>query len=176
MKKAVLALVAMMTMTAAMAQGDNQRGDANRRKMNKTEMIKNRTDETVKKYGLNDEQAAKLLELNTKFADVMGPGMRGPGGRGPRGNGGARPRPDGNTAATQQAQTDGNQKGNRPEMTEEMKEQMKAQRQKRQEAMKKYDTELQAIMTADQYKAYKADQEKRMKEGRGRGQRRNNGQ
>ncbi len=172
MKKMVLALVAMMTMTAAMAQGDNQKGEANRRKMNKTEMIKNRTNETVKKYGLNEQQAAKLLELNTKFADVMGPGMRGPGGRGPRGNGGARPRPDDNTTA-QQPQTDGKQKGNRPEMTEEMREQMKAQRQKRQEAMKKYDTELQAIMTADQFKAYKADQEKRMKEGGRRGGRRN---
>lgn len=157
MKRMILALVATMTMTAAMAQGDNKQGKSDR-KFDKTEMIKHRTDDAVKRYGLNEEQAAKLLSLNTKYADKMGPRMGGRGGRG------MRPRPNfgGN-----------DQQGQRPEMTDEMKAQMKAQREEHQKAMQAYDTELQAIMTADQYKAYKADMEKRMKEGprRGGGQR-----
>ena len=83
MKKVFLALVAMITVTAAQAQGDNrpQRGD---RQVDRTEMIKQRTDNTVQKYGLNEDQAAKLLALNTKYADKIGfGGMRG-GARGDR--------------------------------------------------------------------------------------------
>ena len=157
----------MMTMTAAMAQGDKKEGKGER-KFDRTEMIKNRTNETVKKYGLNDKQAAQLLELNQKYADAMGPSMGGSRGqRGGRGDGRVRPRPDFNDNDNTQ------QQGQRPEMTEEMREKMKGQREQRRQARQKYDTELQAIMTADQYKAYKADEEKRMKEGRRRGGRRN---
>ena len=74
MKKMILALVALMTMTAAQAQDDNkQRGE--RRQFDRTEMVKQRTDDVAKKYGLTKEQADKLLELNTKYADKMGRGM-----------------------------------------------------------------------------------------------------
>ena len=157
MKKMILALVAVMTMTAAQAQGDNKQGKGER-KFDKTEMIKKRTDDAVKKYGLSEEQAAKLLQLNTKYADKMGPGRGGRGGRG------MRPRPDFN----------GNQQqGQRPELTEEMKQKMESMRKEQQETMAQYDAELQTIMSADQFKAYKADAEKRMREGgrRGGGQR-----
>ena len=37
------------------------------------------------------------------------------------------------------------------------------------EQMKAYEEELQKIMTPEQYKAYKADQEERMKQGRPQG-------
>ena len=158
MKRMILALVAIMTMTAAMAQGDNQQGRRERRQFDRTEMIKNRTDDAVKKYGLNEEQAAKLLELNTKYADTMGPG-RGMGRRG-GGQGGMRPRPNFGGGDGQ-----GAQQGQRPEMTEEMKAQMEKMRKEREEATKKYEAELQTIMTEDQFKAYKADQEKRQREG-----------
>lgn len=153
MKKMILAIAAAMTMTAAMAQGDNQQGRPDRKKMDKTEMVKMRTDRTVKQYGLNETQAKQLLDLNTKYADQMGPGMGGPrpGGKGMgRGNRG------------------GDKQGDRPQLTDEQKAEMKAQHQKREESMKEYDAALQQILTADQYKAYKADAEKRMKEGRGR--------
>ena len=155
MKKMILALVAMMTMTAVQAQDDNRPARGERRQFDKTEMVKRRTDDAVKKYGLNEDQAAKLLTLNTKYADKMGPGMRGP--RGGRRGGGARPAPDG---------TDTNK---RPEMTEEMKQQMENRRKEYMETMKQYDEELQTILTPEQYKEYKADAEKRMREGGRRG-------
>ena len=153
MKKVFLALVAMITVTAAQAQGDNrpQRGD---RQVDRTEMIKQRTDNAVQKYGLNEDQAAKLLSLNTKYADQMGPGMGRGGRRGGGQGGGMRPRPGfgGNDGQ-------GFQQGQRPEMTEEMRAQMEKMRKEREEAQKKYDEELQTILTPDQYKAYQADQE-----------------
>ena len=163
MKKMILAFVALISMTAAQAQDDNNGKRPERPQMDRTEMVKHRTDDTVKKYGLDSNQAAKLLELNTKYADKMGRGFGGcPGGfGGQRGQRGQRPQ--------------------RPEMTEEMKQQMEAQRKEQAEAMKQYDAELQTILTPEQYKTYKEDQEKRMKEGGRRGgrprgdrQRRNN--
>lgn len=160
MKKMILAFVALISMTAAQAQDDNNGKRPERPQMDRTEMVKHRTDDTVKKYGLDSNQAAKLLELNTKYADKMG---RGFGGR-PGGFGGQR-----------------GQRPQRPEMTEEMKQQMEAKRKEQAEAMKQYDAELQTILTPEQYKTYKEDQEKRMKEGGRRGgrprgdrQRRNN--
>lgn len=160
MKKMILAFVALISMTAAQAQDDNNGKRPERPRMDRTEMVKHRTDDTVKKYGLDSNQAAKLLELNTKYADKMG---RGFGGR-PGGFGGQR-----------------GQRPQRPEMTEEMKQQMEAKRKEQAEAMKQYDAELQTILTPEQYKTYKEDQEKRMKEGGRRGgrprgdrQRRNN--
>ncbi len=157
MKKIILALVAIMTMSAAQAQ-DNQSEKKGNRRFDKTEMVKQRTERTAKQYGLNEEQTAKLLELNTKYADKMGPGMGRNGGRGMR----QRPQAKGDNAQA------GEQQNKRPEMTEEQKQKMQQMRQEREEAMKQYDTELQAIMTADQFKAYKADAEKmRNRSGRG---------
>ena len=154
MKKVILALVAVMTMTAAQAQdGNRQRGE--RRQFDRTEMLKNRTDEVAKKYGLTKEQADKLLELNTKYADKMGGRMGGPRGRRP----GARPGGFGG----------GQNNGQRPELTEEQKQQMEAARKEREEAMKQYDEELQKIMTPEQYESYKAVEAKRRQEGGRRG-------
>ena len=150
MKKLILAFVAVMTMTAAQAQGDNNQANGERQRMDRTEMLKRRTDDAVKKYGLNEEQAAKLLQLNTKYADTMGRGMGGQrGGR----RGGARP------AHNFGGGNNGGGMGQRPEMTDEMRAQMEKMRKEREESQKKYDEELQTIMTPDQYKAYKADQE-----------------
>lgn len=143
MKRTVLALVAMMTMTAAMAQSNEQQAQGQRRQFDRTEMIKQRTDDAVKKYGLSEDQAAKLLELNTKYADKMGPGMGGRGGRG------MRPRPNFGNA----------QQGQRPEMTEEIRQRMETMRKERQAAQEEYDKEMKTILSEDQYKAYKADQE-----------------
>ena len=147
----------MIAVTAAQAQ-DNNTPRPNGRQFDRTEMIKQRTDNTVKKYGLNEDQAAKLLALNTKYADTMGPG-RGMGGR-RGGQGGIRPRPrpnfDGNNGQ-------GFQQGQRPEMTDEMRQQMEKMRKEREEATKKYEEELQTILTAEQFKSYQADQEEMRK-------------
>jgi len=142
----------MMTMTAAQAQeqGDNANRQRGQRQFDRTEMIKQRTDDAVKKYGLSSEQAEKLLSLNTKYADKMGPGMGGMRG----GRGGQRPRANFGGGGGQ-----GFQQGQRPEMTEEMRAQMEKMRKEREEATKEYETELQTILTPEQYKAYQADQE-----------------
>ena len=159
MRKVILAIVAVMTMTAAQAQdGNRQRGE--RRQFDRTEMVKQRTDNVAKKYGLTQEQTDKLLELNTKYADKMGGRMGGQRGRRP----GARPGGFGG----------GQNGGQRPELTEEQKQQMETARKEREDAMKQYDEELQKIMTPEQYEAYKADEAKRRQEGGRRGGSRRN--
>ena len=63
MKKIVLAMAtAIMMATSVMAQDAEQKGE--RRQFNPEEMIQKRTDETVKKYGLDKDQAAKLLDID----------------------------------------------------------------------------------------------------------------
>jgi Spy/CpxP family protein refolding chaperone len=166
MKKMVLAFAATMMMTAAMAQENNAPARRDMPRMDRTEMLKQRTDNTVKQYGLNEEQAKKLLELNTKYADKLGGGMRGMGGMRPGGmrqGGERRMRP-----------TDGNNEGQgrRPEITEEQRKEMNARREEREKAQKEYDAELEKIMTPEQFKAYKTDAEKRnerMRQGMGQG-------
>ncbi|MCH5308613.1 MAG: DUF4890 domain-containing protein [Prevotella sp.] len=145
MKKMIAMMAAAILMSSSVVAQDNARqGKRPERKFDKTEMLKQRTDETVKKYGLNDEQAKQLLELNTKYADKMGtPGRgsrdfrHGRPGRG-QGNGGQRMQP-----------------------TEEQKAKMAEARKERMAALEAYDGELQQILTAEQYGSYKADQQKR---------------
>ena len=131
MKQIIMTLAAALFISStALAQEKND----NR----KQEMIKHRTERTVKEYNLNDKQAKKLLELNTKYADMMRP-MHRHGGPGHHGMRGQRPEPP---------------KGDTKEMHEKMKKDMKA-----------YDEELQKILTPEQYKNYKSDMEKRRIEG-----------
>ena len=153
MKKLIMAFVAFMTVTASQAQGNFGQGNGERREIDRTEMTKRRTDDAVKKYSLNEDQAAKLLALNTKYVDKIGFGRGGMRG-GARGD---RPRP--NFGGGQGMGQGMGQGGQRPEMTEEMREQFAKMRQEREEAQKQYDTELQQIMTPEQFKAYQADQE-----------------
>ena len=65
----MIAAVAMSFSAMAQEQPQNDQ----RRQFNPEEMAKNRTEEAVKKYGLNEEQAAKLLDLNKRFSDKMRP-------------------------------------------------------------------------------------------------------
>ena len=127
MKQFMMTLVAALFISSAAFAHDKDDKDTR-----KQEMIKHRTEQTVKDYNLNDEQAKQLLELNTKYADKMRPHR----GRhhGPHGMKGKRPEPQGD---------------------------MKAKRAEMQETMKAYDAELQKIMTPEQYKNYKADMAKR---------------
>ena len=162
MRKMIMAIAAMLITAGATAQENNQaqRGQENR--LDRTEMIKNRTDETVKKYGLNEEQAKKLLEANTKYADKF-PSPRGFMG-GPRGGqGGQR----GGGFGADRRERPSMRDGQRPQLTEEQRAQFESRRKMQEEAMKEYDAELQKIMTPEQYKAYQADQLKQ-RESRGR--------
>ena len=100
------------------------------------------------KYKLDEKQAKKLLDLNTKYADKlnMGPGMGQ--GMGP-GRNGVRPE--------------------RKQMTDEQKKQMQERRQQRQANMEAYKTELKKILNDEQLKQYETD----MAQGRNGGQKRN---
>lgn len=158
MKKIIMAIAAAVMMSSSvLAQENNPEVRPEMKQPDMTEMVKNRTDETVKRYGLNEEQAAKLLDLNTRFADKIGPrgGMRRfgqPGGQRPDS---VRQRPQRERGEMRGAP--GGRRGGRPEGRgnfEEMRKNMEA-----------YEAELQKIMTEEQYNAYKADREKRMQEG-----------
>lgn len=158
MKKIVVSIAALLLLSTAAIAQDNQGQRPERPRVDRTEMIKQRTDDIVKKYGLNEEQAKQLLSLNTKYLGQMG-GQRGPRRGGPGmgpANGGQRPQMNDSTAR-RRPQGGPRQGGMR----------MGGQ-------MQEYNQELQKILTPEQYKAYQADREERMRQfGAQRGQRRN---
>lgn len=189
MKKMMMALAAAMMMSAsAMAQDNDEKTklDANptektdvakrdRKPFDRSEMIKRQTEETVKSYGLNDEQAAKLLDLNTKYADKRMPRM----GRRPEGrpNGNLRHRDDAQ-APKDEAKADGKKSGDEKKV--EGRRPMRrgnVDREEMRKVMEEYEAEVQQIMTAEQFEKYKADRQKRFREGRrGPGERRGLGE
>ena len=144
MMMTMLAAVLVSTLVMAQEEKTEQREP---RKFDKTEMVKHRTDETVSRYKLSDKQAKQLLELNTKYADKMGP-------RGPH-----RPGHHGHPGAGRPPMPPKDAKANRPEPPKDDAK-MKEHRQEMEKTMKAYDAELKKIMTAEQYKAYQADRQK----------------
>lgn len=158
MKKTILAIAAAVMMSATVvAQDDKQQSvRRNRGPVDQTEMIQKRTDETVKAYGLNEEQAAKLLELNKQYAGKMRPGFGRQGGPRER-----FARPDsmrGERPMNRERMRNSDQRPARPEGNRGGFEEMR-------KTMEAYDAEIQKIMTEEQFKAYKADREKQMKNG-----------
>ena len=146
MKKLVLTMIAMVTMSlSAMAQDTAQV----RRQFNPEQMAKMRTDAVVQKYGLNEEQAKKLLDLNTRFAGKirpMGPmGGQRRGGQRMQGDRPQRMNPD-SLRAQGQRRGQGQRGGgfNREEMQKNMED---------------YNNELKAILTPEQYEAYQKDEQ-----------------
>lgn len=153
MKQFMMTLVAALFISSAAFAYDKDDKDTR-----KQEMIKHRTEQTVKDYNLNDEQAKQLLELNTKYADKMRRPHRGRH-HGPHGMKGKRPESphcDGKCKCPDAPK--GDKKGERPEPP---KGDMKEKRAEMAATMKAYDEELQKIMTPEQYKNYKADMAKR---------------
>lgn len=150
MKKIVMTMVALLTMTAAVAQ-NNENGQRPEFKKPTPEEMTNRMAENLK---LDDKQKSKVLALNKEYESVLGgPGMGRGFGRGM----GRGPRPDGETGASQ---NNDQQRPQRPQMTEEQRAQMQQMMEKRQE----YDKKLKDILTDDQYKTY---QEHHQHRGRG---------
>lgn len=145
MKKLFLTVALATTLSTVMAQDVRE---MQRPRHDRTEMM-------VKEYGLDDNQAAKLKELNEKYADLFRRGPGGPGGFGrPEGR---RMRPGGQhfEKAPADGQTQASPQVQRPSR-EEMEKRMKEMREK----METYNQELKAIMTESQYEAY----QKRMEE------------
>ncbi len=161
-----------LLMTAAVLMGTTAVAQDNRPQFDRTEMIKQRTDQMVEKYKLNETQAKQLLDLNTKNAETMGPmmGMGRMGGGRPGGMGGRR----GGGQAGPGGQGAPQMGGGGFQMTEEQRARFEEMRKQREENQKKYDAELEKILTPEQFKSYQEDQ-KQLREQRGRGMRRGGG-
>ena len=163
MKKILFAMIAALAISTSTFAQDTTEVKRGPREFNTEEMAKQRTDEMVQKYGLNDDQAVKLLDLNTRFFQKMRPaGRMHRDGRGPRKdmrNGGDRHMND-------SARADRQHQNARPGFNrEEMKK-----------TMDEYNAELKTIMTEDQYAAYEKDQKERRHNGqRGHGGPRHHG-
>ncbi len=150
MKKILLTMVALLSLTAVQAQeSDNKQQFRGPRQMTPEQMTE-RMSENLK---LTDEQKTKVLELNKEYEKVLaGPGMRGP-----------RPqRRDGESGATAQNEQ---KRPERPQMTEEQRQEM----QKRMEQRQEYEKKLKEILTEDQYKQYQESRSQRRGFGRGPG-------
>ena len=146
MKKIVLTMIAILSMTVAMAQnGERREGGREPRQFTPEQMTEN----LAGRLNLNDDQKAKLLELNTEYKDVVFGGQRF-GGR----NDGNRPQRNENAGEGQRPQ--------RPQLTEEQRAQWQERMKKRQE----YEEKLKSILTEEQYKQY---QEMRPQRGQRRG-------
>jgi len=159
MKKMMMALVAVMTMSAnVMAQENNEQQveqqqveQRQRQRPDRTEMVKRYTDQMVEKYQLDETQATQLLELNTRYAEKMGPMMMGRGNRGPRDRrpaGGMMPRERRNIPAEGDTLNNHQPEQRGANRYEEMRKNMEA-----------YEKELQEIMNEEQFEAYKKDTE-----------------
>lgn len=161
MKKVMMAIVVALSMSlGVMAQEEQQDSREGRGNMNQTEMVQRRTDGIVKRYGLNEEQAKQLLELNKKYAGKMGPRM-GMQGR-PR-------RMDGDSVGQRRPRME--RPAMRPDSTQRMRPQMRGGNpEEMRKTMEAYNAELQKIMTEEQFKAYQEDMKNRQPRG-GRGPR-----
>ena len=173
MKKSLLVIAAaLMLSVSAFAQWGN--GGEGFQRPDPAVMIQMRTDRMVQELGLNETQAAKLLELNQKYPNAMF------GGRGPRMNG----RRDGQNVnqdeANQEttgkkakkakknkkaeAETQVEPQEGRPGMPPGMDEEKVKEMQSDAEA---YDAELKEILTEDQYKTYQENKNRRPQGGPG---------
>lgn len=179
MKKAMMALVAAVMMSAnALAQDNEQVQAPQQPVMDKAEMIKARTEQMVKEYELTEEQAGLLLELNTEFADKM-PMMMGPGprdGRRQRGefrqgsrieNGEGRPmmrerRPD--NADRRPMMRDRRQMPS-DSTRQAMPMRRMGDREEMRKVMEDYNTGVKKIFTEEQFKKYQENMEQRRMQG-----------
>ena len=99
------------------------------------------TEKMATDLSLNDEQKAKVLDLNTEYEDVIF--MHGHGGPGHcHGH-----KPDGQSGATTTAE---NKPPQRPELTEEQKAEFEAKKAKREE----YTAKLKSILSEEQFTKY----------------------
>lgn len=141
MKRIAFLMVALLMMGSITAMAQGHRGDHKR--MSPQERAQKMTERMVKEYSLNDTQKAQLLELNLAQCEKMDGHMS------------MHPKKD--------AKKDGKETS---KMTKEERKKMRTQREANREA---YNTQLQKIMTHDQYASYlkkQSEREQRMKEGR----------
>ena len=145
MKKIVLTMVALLSMTAMMAQ-NNDKGE---RKAPKEMTPEEMTEKMAKDLSLTPDQKTKVLALHKEYQDIH---------KGPRmgGHRSQKPQTDGETGATEQKRPE------RPQLTEEQKAEMQKQMERRGEFEKK----LKEILNANQYEKYQK-QHRHGRHGRG---------
>ena len=171
MKKTMMAIAAAMMMSASMMAQNEQPQAQQAPQMDRAEMLKARTEQMVKDYGLNEEQAKKLEALNTEYAEKipMMPMMRGQRGQGQRGQMGQGQRPQGQMGQGQRPQRqpgDSTRRGQRPQMGQ-MGQMGQGQRpqmnfEEMRKNMEAYNAELEKIMTQEQYAKYRESMGRRM--------------
>lgn len=166
MKKLVLTIFAGLAISqAAVAQETNPQVKEQHKIIDNKEFVQKRTDSMVERYGLDEKQAAKLNELNTKFADKLGPRHGGPRMGGPRPAGGPRPEmPGGFKPKGKPEMKQGEGEGNRMPFNPE---EMAKRREQMEENQKAYKSELKEILTEEQFQKYEADEAQRMERRRG---------
>ena len=159
MKKILLTMVALLSLTAVQAQESDNKQQPQQFRGPRQMTPEQMTERMANDLKLTDEQKTKVLELNKEYEKVIaGPGMRGP-----------RPqRPDGESSATAQ---NGQQRPERPQMTEEQREEMQKNMKQRMEQRQEYEKKLKEILTEDQYKKYQESRPQRRGFGRGPGRR-----
>lgn len=133
MKKAIIiALSALALCAGANAQEHRQ----DHKRPDQAAMIQGRTDHMAEKYGLDETQKSKLLELNKEFFGKMRHGKMDRG------------------------------KMRRPELSESQKQEMEARKKAMEARKKEmdenraaYEAGLKSILTEEQFQAYKKDLE-----------------
>ncbi|MBQ6301498.1 MAG: DUF4890 domain-containing protein [Bacteroidales bacterium] len=134
-KTIIITMAALMLGIVANAQG--HRGSwqdrPQRERPDEATMIQERTDRMAEKYGLDEAQKAKLLELNKEYSFRM-----------------ERPEDRQHERMRQ-----------KPALDEKKKLEFEARMKEMQSRREAYEEALKGILTEDQYKAYQKDQEHR---------------
>ena len=159
-KTIIIAAAALMVCIGANAQDDSKQKKEQRQRPDEAAMIQERTDRMAEKYGLDEAQKAKLLELNTEYSGKMGPGRKGPSGPGGRGPRMDRPDARRDTARLNKGDRPARPMRERPELTEGQKQEMEARKKEMEAGKTAYEEALKGILTEDQFQAYKKDQER----------------
>ena len=160
MKKTMMAIAAAMMMSASMMAQNEQPQAQQAPQMDRAEMLKARTEQMVKDYGLNEEQAKKLEAMR---------GQQGQRGQRPQGQMGQGQRPQGQMGQGQRPQRqpgDSTRRGQRPQMGQ-MGQMGQGQRpqmnfEEMRKNMEAYNAELEKIMTQEQYAKYRESMGRRM--------------
>ena len=153
MKKIFLTMVAIMAMTAAVAQqSDNNKGE---RKGPKQPTPAEMTERMSKELSLSEDQKAKVLALNKEYQDMFKGGPRMGGGRPPKNI-------DGQTGASEQQE-----KKERPQLTDAQKQEMKQKMEQQRAKHEEYNAKLKNILTDDQYTTYQKMHQRHGKHGKG---------
>lgn len=135
-------------MLAVSVSANAQQKMQERKMPSKEEMAQRMTDRMVEKYGLNDEQKAKLLELNKEYGDKM-----------------QRPR----RITPRRNLNKGDDNGNPTQPARPSEEEMKKLREQTRQNHEAYNSKLKEILTDEQYKKYTDDQQKQRQQRRARG-------